>query len=109
MEGKYRCSGTVLIDARFRGEITSQDTLVVGERGVVHADVQTARLVVRGELVGDVIASERVELKAGARVSGDIESPVIVMEEGAVHDGSCRMAKTEPAARPLSLVAPLDT
>ncbi|HZP43787.1 MAG TPA: polymer-forming cytoskeletal protein [Candidatus Binatia bacterium] len=92
------------MDARFRGEITSKDTLVIGERGVVHATVQTATLVVRGQVVGNVIASVRVELEASARVTGDIEAPVIVMAEGAQHDGSCRMAKARAAEPALSLV-----
>jgi cytoskeletal protein CcmA (bactofilin family) len=112
MEGKYSCAGTVLIDARFRGEIVSKDTLIIGERGVVHADVHTARLVVRGEFVGNVTASDRVELKATARITGDIEAPIIVMEAGALHDGACRMAKaksaeTRLAESPLTLVVPM--
>jgi cytoskeletal protein CcmA (bactofilin family) len=107
MEGKYSCAGTVMMDAKFHGEITSKDAIIIGERGVVHATVQTATLVVRGEVVGNVIASERVELKASARVTGDIEAPVIVMEAGAVHDGHCRMAKAGSAGPPLAVVVPM--
>jgi cytoskeletal protein CcmA (bactofilin family) len=106
MEGRYACTGTVVIDAKFKGEITSRDTLIIGDRGVVHATVQTSSLVVRGELVGDVTATERVELKRGARVTGDIEAPVVVMEEGAVHDGQCRMTKAQSAEAQL-LVVPI--
>ncbi|HJQ82623.1 MAG TPA: polymer-forming cytoskeletal protein, partial [Candidatus Binatia bacterium] len=62
------------------------------------ASVEATVLVVRGTVVGNVTASERVELKRGARVTGDIEAPVIVMEAGAVHDGRCRMTKpAEPS------------
>jgi cytoskeletal protein CcmA (bactofilin family) len=109
IEGRYTCSGTVVFDAKFSGEITSKDTLIIGERGVVHANVQAVNLVVRGELVGDVSASARVELKSTARVTGNIEAPIVVMEEGAMHDGHCHMAKltAAPSAEPvpLSLVA----
>ena len=107
MDGSYHCTGTVLMDAKFRGEITSKDTLIIGERGIVHATVQTATLVVRGEFVGDVTASERVELKAGSRVTGNIEAPVIVMEAGAVHDGECRMSKATAAEPLLHAVVPI--
>ena len=110
IEGRYNCSGTVVFDAKFSGEITSRDTLIIGERGVVHANVQAVNLVVRGELVGDVSASARVELKSTARVTGSIEAPIVVMEEGAMHEGACHMAKPtqEPASEhvPLSLVVP---
>jgi cytoskeletal protein CcmA (bactofilin family) len=104
LEGRYTCSGTVMLDAKFKGEITSRDTLIIGERGVVHANVQTAGLVVRGELVGNVTATERVELKSTGRVIGDIEAPIVVMEEGAVHDGDCRMTQARTVDTPLALV-----
>ena len=51
-------------------------------------------------------ASERVELKSSARVTGDIDAPVIVMEAGAVHDGQCQMTKEKAAEPSLSLVIP---
>ena len=93
IEGKYTFSGTVLLNGKFQGEIASPDTLIIGERGVVNASVRAGTLVVNGELVGDVHASERVELSGKARVFGDLESPVIVLEEGVLFEGRCRMPK----------------
>ena len=107
IEGKYTCSGTVMLDAKLSGEITSRDTLIIGAQGVVHATVRGVKIVVCGEVVGRVTASERVELRAGARVTGDIEAPIIVVEQGAVLDGHCRMAKARSAEPPLSLVVPM--
>ena len=107
IEGTYTCSGMVMLDARFRGEIRATDTLVIGEQAVVHATVQAATLVVHGEVIGSVTASQRLELRATARITGDIEAPVIVMEEGAVHDGNCRMTKVEPVEPALSVVVQL--
>jgi len=107
MEGKYSCAGTVMLDAKFQGELMAKDTLIIGDHAVVHAAVQATCLIVRGEVVGNVTASERVELTRSARVTGDIEAPVIVMEEGAVHDGHCRMTKAKTADTPLSLVVPI--
>jgi cytoskeletal protein CcmA (bactofilin family) len=107
-EGKYTCTGTIVLDAKLRGEIVSHGTLVIGERGRVHAAVHAETLIVRGELVGTVTATERVELMPTARVIGDIEAPVILMEAGAVHDGHSRMAKAQDAdARPEGVVVPL--
>ena len=114
IEGRYTCAGTVVFDAKFSGEITSKDTLIIGERGVVHANVQAVNLIVRGELVGDVYASARVDLKATARVIGNIESPVIVMEEGSIHEGHSRMRNMSApaegsAAEPTSLALVVST
>ena len=69
--------------------------------------MRAAVLVVRGQLVGNVTASERVEIKGSARVTGDVEAPVVVMESGAVLDGQCRMTKEKPAEPALSLVVPM--
>jgi cytoskeletal protein CcmA (bactofilin family) len=95
IEGKYTFSGTVLLNGKFQGEIASPDTLIIGERGVVNATVRAGTLVVNGELVGDVHASERVELSGKARVFGDLEAPVVVLAEGGLFEGRCRMPKPE--------------
>ncbi len=79
-----------------QGEIASPDTLIIGERGVVNATVRAGTLVVNGELVGNVHASERIELTGKARVFGDLESPVVVLDEGVMFEGHCRMPR--PAA-----------
>jgi len=95
IEGKYTFTGTVLLNGKFHGEIASPDTLIIGERGVVKAAVRAGTLVVNGELVGNVHASERVELTGKARVFGDLESPVVVLNEGVMFEGHCRMPRPE--------------
>jgi cytoskeletal protein CcmA (bactofilin family) len=107
IEGKYTFSGTVLLNGKFHGEIASTDTLIIGEKGVVNANIRTGSVVIRGEVVGNVQATERVELKGTARVFGDLEAPVVVIEEGVLFEGHCRMTKTKPAevARDLSVVS----
>jgi len=93
IEGKYTFTGTVLLNGKFQGEIASPDTLIIGERGVVNATVRAGALVVNGELVGNVHASERIELTGKARVFGDLESPVVVLDEGVMFEGHCRMPR----------------
>jgi cytoskeletal protein CcmA (bactofilin family) len=107
IEGKYTFNGTVLLNGKFQGEIASPDTLIIGERGVVNATVRAGTLVVNGELVGDVHASERVELAGRARVFGDLESPVLVLEEGVIFEGRCRMPKPDVAEGIRDGVVPL--
>ncbi len=93
IEGKYTFSGTVMLNGKFKGEIVSTDTLIIGERGVVNATVRVGTVVIDGELVGNVEATERIELKGKARVFGDLEAPVIVVQEGVLFEGHCRMTK----------------
>jgi len=87
----------VMLNGKLRGEINAKDTLIIGSSASVHAIVQAGSLIVHGEIVGNVTAAKRVELKGGARVTGDIEAPVIVMEEGVLLEGQCHMATMQPS------------
>jgi cytoskeletal protein CcmA (bactofilin family) len=93
IEGKYTFSGVVLLNGRFKGEIISSDTLIIGEKGVINATIRAGAVVINGEVVGAVVANERVEMKQNARVFGDVEAPVVVIEEGVLFDGHCRITK----------------
>jgi cytoskeletal protein CcmA (bactofilin family) len=93
IEGKYTFSGTVMLNGKLTGEIFSEDTLIIGEKGVVHANVRAGIVLVSGEVRGNILATERVELRGTARVYGDVEAPVVVVEEGVVFEGHCRMTK----------------
>lgn len=108
MEGRYTFRGTVMLNGKFKGEIRSEDTLIIGERGVIAADIRAGRVLVSGEVTGNVRAMERIELKRTARVFGDVEAPVVVLEEGVLFEGHCRMAKPSPVAEvaPVRDVAP---
>jgi cytoskeletal protein CcmA (bactofilin family) len=108
IEGRYTFSGTVMLNGKFKGEIVSNDTLIVGEKGVINATIRAGIVMINGEVVGNVMANERVELRGSARVFGDVESPVVVIEEGVLFEGHCRMTKSRPDAtagsRDLSVV-----
>src|SRR3972149_5827966 len=110
IEGKYTFSGTVMLNGKFKGEIVSNDTLIIGEKGVINADIRAGQVLVSGEVVGNVQATERVELKRTARVFGGVEAPIIVVEEGVLFEGHCRMTKVNqiaevPTGRDLSVVS----
>jgi cytoskeletal protein CcmA (bactofilin family) len=98
IEGKYTFSGTVMLNGKFRGEISSTDTLIVGEKGIVHATINAGIVLVSGQVFGNVAATERVELRGSAKVFGDVEAPVVVVEEGVLFEGHCRMTQAPGAA-----------
>ena len=111
IEGKFTFHGTVMMNGKFSGEIVSSDTLIIGEKGAVHANIRAGIVFINGEVVGNVVASERVELRGSARVFGDVEAPVVVVEEGVFFEGNCKMTKMQgadgpPAARPEPLDRP---
>jgi cytoskeletal protein CcmA (bactofilin family) len=97
IEGKYTFQGTVMMNGKFSGEINSSDSLIIGEKGVVSATVRAGVVLINGEVIGNVFATERVELRGTARVYGDVEAPVIVVEEGVLFEGHCKMTKGRSA------------
>ena len=97
IEGKYTFHGTVMLNGKFSGEISSGDTLIIGEKGSVNATVRAGVVLISGEVIGNVFATERVELRGTARVYGDVEAPVVVVEEGVLFEGRCKNTKGRPA------------
>ena len=99
-EGKLTFQGTVRIDSKFKGTISTNDVLVVGENAKIDADITCGSIVVHGEVTGNITATTSVELRHPARVRGDIETPSLSMEKGAFHHGAVKMdglGRTAPA------------
>ncbi len=90
-EGLLSFDGTVRIDGLFKGEIQTNDCLIIGESGRVDAELQVGHLIVMGELNGNVRASEKVELTATGHVKGDVITSVLVIQEGASVEGNVQM------------------
>ncbi|MBW2272722.1 MAG: polymer-forming cytoskeletal protein [Deltaproteobacteria bacterium] len=90
-EGKLSFKDTVRIDGGFNGEITSENTLIVGETGEIAASIRSTTVVISGSVEGDIQATSQVFLHKTARVKGDIDTPSIVVEEGAVFNGKLTM------------------
>jgi cytoskeletal protein CcmA (bactofilin family) len=106
IEGKFTFGGTVMLNGKFTGEITSNDTLIIGDKGVLNASIRAAIVLVNGEVRGNINGGERIELRGNAKVFGDIEAPVVVVEEGVLFEGHCRMSKDRTQAGPTA-VAPV--
>jgi cytoskeletal protein CcmA (bactofilin family) len=94
-EGKLSFSGTVRVDGRFKGSIYGDGTLIVGDSAAIHADVRVSHLIISGEIQGSLFAAERIEIHSPGKVLGNIRSPVVVIDEGVVFDGQCRMTESE--------------
>ena len=90
-EGKLVFNEIVRLDGAFRGEVTSHDTLIVGESADIQADVEVGTLILSGKFKGNIKAKSRVELRAPAKVDGSIETPALSVEEGVVLNGTITM------------------
>ena len=90
-EGKLVFNEIVRLDGAFRGEVTSHDTLIVGESADIHADIQVGTLIMSGRFKGSIKAKSRVELRAPAQVDGTIETPALSVEDGVTLNGTITM------------------
>ena len=90
-EGKLLFEGTVRIDGKFSGEIISTDNLIIGEGAEVKANIQVGTLTCLGDYQGDAKAAKAIELKAPAKVRGNLTTASIVVERGVFFDGTCKM------------------
>jgi cytoskeletal protein CcmA (bactofilin family) len=97
-EGKLVFNEIVRLDGAFRGEITSHDTLIVGESAEIQADVQVGTLIMSGRFKGNIKAKTRVELRAPAQVDGSIETPALSVEDGVSLNGTVTMNLGDSAA-----------
>ena len=94
-EGKLTFTGAVRIDGHFKGEISTGGTLIVGETAIIESDVNASHIIVNGEIRGNVNAEERMEIHTSGKVTGNIQTPVLVINEGVVFNGNCQMEQPE--------------
>lgn len=98
LSGEAVFKGMLRVDGHLTGRVTSENgTLIVSSGGQVDADINVASAKINGVVNGDVVARERLELGRTAQVFGDILTPVLVIEDGAVFEGNCRMKTVEAA------------
>ncbi len=98
--GKLSFKDTVRIDGRFEGEIKSENTLIVGETGVIAANITSETVVVSGEVNGDIEARTLLHLHKTARFMGNVKTRNLVIEEGASFNGHVDMGDSLGQARP---------
>jgi len=90
-DGKLTFTGSVKIDGHFKGEIkAAPGNLIVGDEGVVEADIHVACVHCSGEIRGRITADERVNVQVPGKVFGDIQAPTVVIQEGVRFEGSCK-------------------
>jgi cytoskeletal protein CcmA (bactofilin family) len=93
VSGKLIFHEAVRIEGRFRGEVRSVELVVVGEDGIIEGKVSAPRLLIMGELHGDLIGCDRVVIGPRAKVFGNIEARSLTVAEGAYLDGNIRMSE----------------
>lgn len=98
IEGNVKFSGPInlRINGKFEGELETKGILIIGENADVKAKiVKGDNITIAGRVKGDIICSTRLELSASAKVIGNVETPILVIAEGAQLKGDCQMPVDE--------------
>lgn len=86
-EGKLTFEGTVRIDGKLKGEVFSDDVLVVGEGAEVSAEIDIGEIIIQGTVIGNIRAKRSVEIHAPGKVKGDITTPELQIAKGVIFEG----------------------
>jgi len=92
LTGELEFAGTLRIDGNFHGSISTDDILIVGEHAMVHADVKVGEIEIHGQVFGRIEAKRRVKIYETGRIRGDLHTPILAMNPGAMLDGRTSMA-----------------
>lgn len=107
-EGKLTFEGTVRIDGKFKGEVFSDDVLVIGEGAIVEAEIDIGEVIIQGTVIGNVKAKRSIEIHAPGRVKGDLHTPSLQIDKGVIFEGRSFMENlaAQPKAAPAAAKPP---
>src|SRR6058998_2890111 len=102
IKGNLRFAGELTFEGKFEGEIQADGTLHLGDTAVVNGNVNVGTVIVRGKMNGNIIAKDKIEIKAKSELFGDIRGAKLVIEEGVTFVGKTEINpnKVAPAAAP---------
>ena len=96
LTGVLKVQGMMRIDGMVEGEVFGSDVIQVGKEGTIEATVKAKHIMAQGPLRGDILAQEKIELFAPAKVEGVIDTPVFLLEAGVLVNGTLKMEPTNP-------------
>jgi cytoskeletal protein CcmA (bactofilin family) len=108
IKGSLKFAGELTFEGKVEGEIHSEGTLLLGDSAVINGNINVSTVVVRGKVNGNVVAKDKIEIKAKAELFGDIKSSKLIIEEGVTFVGKTEVNpnKVTPSAAPVRPSAP---
>jgi cytoskeletal protein CcmA (bactofilin family) len=107
MEGTLQVTGTFRVDGNIKGNIISEQTLILGENAKVEGQIEGNRVVIAGRYDGVIFAKGRVEIQAKGVVTGEVHSPCLVIDPGGIFDGRCHMLASSDTSTSASVTIPI--
>jgi cytoskeletal protein CcmA (bactofilin family) len=104
-KGELEFEDTMRIDGKFNGRIRSKNELIVGESAHIEGDIHVGRIAISGTVVGKIVAVQRVEIHRNGKVYSDVDTPALIIEEGAIFQGNCVMGDKKGAGNVTNIAA----
>jgi cytoskeletal protein CcmA (bactofilin family) len=98
--GTLKFTGELMFDGKLEGDIATNGTLSLGDKAVIKGNLDVNSVVLRGKINGNITAKERIEIKAGTELFGDIRSSKLAIEEGVTFVGKTEVNPTKAAPLP---------
>lgn len=99
LEGELRFEASFRVDGRLTGIVRSDGDLIVGESGEVEGELWVGQVFVSGTVRGSVHASRKIQIAPSGKVFAELDTPTLVIEDGATFEGRCAMSRD--GARPV--------
>jgi len=103
VDGRLDTTGTFRIDSPMKGILTSNEKLIIGENARIEGQIEGNYVIIAGRFDGTIKAKGKVEIQTKAIVTGEIHTPCLIIEPGAVFDGRCHMLATNQAAKTITI------
>ena len=93
IEGKVSSPGTIRFEGEIQGDISSEDSVVVGEKAIIKGKINAVSILVGGKISGTINAKEKLTLSAKGNIEGEIFTKILVVEEGGTFNGKSKMGE----------------
>jgi cytoskeletal protein CcmA (bactofilin family) len=103
LEGTLQVTGTFRVDGNVKGNIISEQTVILGDGAKVEGQIEGNRVVISGRFDGVIFAKGRVEIQAKGVVTGEVHSPCMVIDPGGIFDGRCHMLASSDIAASVTI------
>jgi cytoskeletal protein CcmA (bactofilin family) len=94
-KGQVTVKGTVRVDGKIEGNVTSEEGVIVGDKGVIKGNISAKTVLISGKVTGNVACTKRLEITPTGQIQGDIRTPRLAMAEGVIFKGNCDMLGLE--------------
>jgi cytoskeletal protein CcmA (bactofilin family) len=95
LEGELRFDASFRVDGKLTGKVDSEGDLIVGESGEIDGELKVGQIFVSGTVRGTIRATRRVQIAPNGKVFAEIDTPALVIEDGATFEGRCAMSRED--------------